>query len=80
MTVKATTQIGMSNMTKLSSKVALSVLAVAAMLSSPAFAKAHHQVGQDNGAAVYSAPGNDIPAYDADGGVVGIANPDQAQR
>ncbi len=62
-----------------STKVALSALAVVAVLSSPAFAKAHHQVGQDNGAA-YTVPGNDIPAYDADGGVVGIANPDQAQR
>jgi hypothetical protein len=65
-------------MKTLSTTVALSALAVAAMLTSPAFAKSHHQVSQDNAAAVYTvAPGSDIPAYDSEGSVVGVANPDQ---
>jgi hypothetical protein len=65
-------------MKTLNTKVALSALAIAAMLSSPALAKSHHQVSQDNSAAAYNvAPGNDIPAYDSEGSVVGIANPDQ---
>jgi hypothetical protein len=72
------------NMKTLSSKLALSALAVAALLTSPAFAKSHHQVSQDNAAVYNAVPGSDIPAYDSEGGVVGIANPDvygaQSQR
>jgi len=66
-------------MKNLNAKVALSALAIVAMISSPAFAKSRHQVSQDNSAAAYNAaaPGSDIPAYDSEGGVVGIANPDQ---
>ena len=54
-------------MKKINTKVALSALAIAAMLTGPAFAKSHHQqVSQDNGSAAYSAaPGSDIPAYNA---------------
>ncbi len=59
-------------------KVALSAVAVAALVASPAFAKSHRVVYQDNAAATYfTAPGNDIPAYDSQGAVVGVANPDQ---
>jgi len=60
-------------------KLALSALAVTALLASPAFAKSHRVLNQDNLAANYvtAAPGSDIPAYDSEGGVVGIANPDQ---
>jgi hypothetical protein len=66
-------------MKNLNAKVALSALAIVAMISSPALAKSHRQVSQDNGAAAYNTatPGSDIPAYDNEGGVVGIANPDQ---
>jgi hypothetical protein len=64
-------------MKTLSTKVALSAVAVAVLLSSPAFAKKAHQVSQDNASAVYAAPGNDIPGYTNEGDVVGIANPDQ---
>ena len=65
-------------MKKINTKVALSALAIAAMLTGPAFAKSHHQVvSQDNGSAYSAAPGSDIPAYNSEGGVVGIANPDQ---
>jgi hypothetical protein len=77
MTGQGDEEIGCSNMKTLSTKVALSALAIAALLTSPAFAKSHH-VSQDNGAAInYAAPGNDIPGYTNDGSVVGIANPDQ---
>jgi hypothetical protein len=60
-------------------KLALSALAVTALIASPAFAKSHRVLNQDNTAANYvtAAPGSDIPAYDSEGGVVGIANPDQ---
>lgn len=66
-------------MKTLSTKVALSALAIAALLTSPAFAKKAHQVSQYqyNDATVYAAPGNDIPGYTNDGSVVGIANPDE---
>jgi hypothetical protein len=72
-------------------KTALSAVAVAALLASPAFARSHHVVYQDNatgyvdaapgyvGAApdyLTAAPGNDIPGYASDGTTVGIANPD----
>jgi hypothetical protein len=66
-------------------KLALSAVAVAALASSPALAKAHHAF-QDNASAGYVnvAPGGDIPGYDSQGNVVGIANPDwygaQSQR
>jgi hypothetical protein len=65
-------------------KFALSALAVAALVSSPALAKTH-RVLQDNGSSyVTAAPGSDIPGYDSQGNVVGIANPDwygtQSQR
>jgi hypothetical protein len=44
----------------------------------PAFAKSHRAVYQDYAAGyATAAPGSDIPAYDAEGSVVGIANPDQ---
>ncbi|HUC49542.1 MAG TPA: hypothetical protein VMA30_09170 [Xanthobacteraceae bacterium] len=67
-------------------KSVLSAVAVAALVASPAFAKSHRVVYQDNAAVGYvdaapgyatAAPGNDIPAYDSQGSVVGIANPDQ---
>jgi hypothetical protein len=58
-------------------KVALAALAVAVLATGPALAKSHRVVLQDNAATVYAAPGNDIPGYNADGSVVGIANPDQ---
>lgn len=65
-------------------KLALSALAVTALVASPALARTHHVI-QDNAAATYlAAPGNDIPGYSADGSVVGVANPDwygaQSQR
>jgi hypothetical protein len=65
-------------MKTLNTKVALSALAIVAVLSSPALAKSHHQASQDNSAATYNvAPGNEIAGYDSEGGVVGVANPDQ---
>jgi hypothetical protein len=66
-------------------KLALSAVAVAALAASPAFAKTH-RVLSDNASAGYVtvAPGGDIPGYDSQGNVVGIANPDwysaQSQR
>jgi hypothetical protein len=74
-----------------STKVALSALAVAALLSSPALAaKRTHQVNQDyvnqdvanrqtyNGYGAYTtAPGTGVAGYDSEGGVVGIASPEQ---
>ncbi len=63
-------------------KLALSAVAIAALASSPAFARTH-RVLQDY-AYVTAAAGGDIPAYDSQGTVVGIANPDwysaQSQR
>ncbi|MGA7429030.1 MAG: hypothetical protein WBD33_21005 [Xanthobacteraceae bacterium] len=65
-------------MKTLSTKAVLAALAVTALVASPAFAKSHRVVYQDNaGAYTTAVAGSDIPAYDADGGVVGIANPDQ---
>lgn len=66
-------------------KLALSALAVTTLVASPAFARTHRLVNQDNAAAAYlAAPGSDIPGYAADGSVVGVANPDwygvQSQR
>jgi len=67
-----------------STKVALAVLAVAALATGPALAKSHHVALQDNAGTVYAAPGSDIPGYASDGTTVGIANPDwygaQSQR
>jgi hypothetical protein len=66
-------------------KFALSALAVAALVSSPALAKTHRVI-QDNAPTgfVTAAPGSDIPGYGSQGNVVGIANPDwysvQSQR
>lgn len=72
-----------------STKVALAALATAALLTGPAFAaKKVHQVNQnyvsqdvlpqDQAYGAYrAAPGADIPAYDSQGSVVGIYNPDQ---
>lgn len=58
-------------------KLALAALAVTALVASPAFARTHRLVNQDNGAANYrAAPGSEIPGYSADGSVVGVANPD----
>ena len=65
-------------MKTLSTKAVLTALAVTALLVSPALAKSHRVVSQDYVAGYASAaPGSDIPAYDSEGGVVGIANPDQ---
>jgi hypothetical protein len=64
-------------MKTISTKTVLSALAVTALLASPAFAKSHRVVNQDNTAYTTAASGSDIPAYDSEGGVVGIANPDQ---
>jgi hypothetical protein len=67
-------------------KLALSAVAVAALAASPAFAKTTHRVLSDSASAGYVtvAPGSDIPGYDSQGNVVGIANPDwysaQSQR
>jgi hypothetical protein len=59
-------------MKSLNTKLVLSVLAIVAMLTSPAFAKKPHPVTYNNGSAVYNA----IPGYDRDGAVVAI--PDQS--
>jgi hypothetical protein len=70
-------------MKSLNTKLVLSALGIVAMLTSPAFAQKRHRVNYLNQSAVSTAiPGYDavstaIPGYDKDGGVVGIANPDQ---
>ena len=65
-------------MKTLSTKAVLTALAVTALVASPAFAKSHRVVYQESAAGyATAAPGSDIPAYDNEGGVVGIANPDQ---
>jgi len=64
-------------MKTLSTKAVLTALAVTALVASPAFAKSHRVVYQDNAGGYAAAPGSDIPAYDSEGSVVGIANPDQ---
>jgi hypothetical protein len=64
-------------MKTLSTKAVLTALAVTALLASPALAKSHRVLNQDNTAYTNAYAGSDIPAYDAEGGVVGIANPDQ---
>jgi hypothetical protein len=60
-------------MKSLNTKLVLSALGIVAMLTSPAFAQKRHHVSYVDQSAV-TAP---IPGYDKDGGVVGIANPDQ---
>jgi hypothetical protein len=60
-------------MKSLNTKLVLSALGIVAMLTSPAFAQKRHRVNYLNQSAVSTA----IPGYDKDGGVVGIANPDQ---
>jgi hypothetical protein len=65
-------------MKTLSTKAVLTALAVTALLASPAFAKSHRVVYQDNAAGYTTAdPSGEIPAYNGEGSVVGIANPDQ---
>ncbi len=71
-------------MKSLNTKLVLSALGVVAMLTSPAFAQKRHHVSYVNQSAVtvpipgyQSAVTAPIPGYDKDGGVVGIANPDQ---
>jgi hypothetical protein len=70
-------------MKSLNTKLVLSALGIVAMLTSPAFAQKRHHVGYVNQSAVsraipgYEAVSTAIPGYDKDGGVVGIANPDQ---
>jgi hypothetical protein len=64
-------------MKTLSTKAVLTALAVTALVASPAFAKSHRVVYQDNAAYTNASAGSDIPAYDSEGGVVGISNPDQ---
>jgi len=65
-------------------KFAVSTLAVAALVSSPALAKTHRVVQDTGSSFATAAPGSDIPGYDSQGNVVGIANPDwygtQSQR
>lgn len=67
-------------------KLALSALAIAALLSSPALAaKRVHQVNQDQDAVQQAyggyyntaAPGTGVAGYDSEGGVVSVPNPDQ---
>jgi hypothetical protein len=59
-------------MKSLKMKLVLSALGIVAMLTSPAFAQTRHHRYLNRSAV--TAP---IPGYDKDGGVVGIANPDQ---
>jgi hypothetical protein len=61
-------------MKSLNTKLVLSALGIAAMLTGPAFAKKSHQVSHPNESAVYNA----IPGYDKDGAVVGVPDPDQS--
>ena len=70
-------------MKSLNMKLVLSAVGIVAMLTSPAFAQKRDHVSYVDQSAVSTAiPGYDavstaIPGYDKDGGVVGIANPDQ---
>jgi hypothetical protein len=76
-------------MKSLNTKLVLSALGIVAMLTSPAFAQKRHHVSYvDQPAVTAPIPGYQsyvnqsavtapIPGYDKDGGVVGIANPDQ---
>jgi hypothetical protein len=76
-------------MKSLNTKLVVSALGIVAMLTSPAFAQKRHHVSYvDQSAVTAPIPGYQsyvnqsavtapIPGYDKDGGVVGIANPDQ---
>jgi hypothetical protein len=69
-------------------KLVLSIFAVVAMLTSPAFARKAPQATYDNGSAaygsiagspVYGSPAySAIPGYGSDGEVVAIPDPDQS--
>jgi hypothetical protein len=69
-------------------KLVLSIFAVVAMLTSPAFAKKAPQATYNNGSAAYgsivgspvdgSPVYSAIPGYDSDGDVVAIPDPDQS--
>jgi hypothetical protein len=60
----------------LGTKAAISALALAALLTTPAFAAKRHQVSRDPGFAGYY-DATAIPGYDSQGNVVGVPNPDQ---
>jgi hypothetical protein len=62
-------------MKSLNTKLVLSALGIAVMLTGPAFAKKPHQVPQASESANYMA----IPGYDSEGAVVGIPDPDQSR-
>jgi hypothetical protein len=70
-------------MKSLKTKLVLSALGIVAMLTSPAFAQTRHHRYVNRSAVTAPIPGYQsavtapIPGYDKDGGVVGIANPDQ---
>ena len=70
-------------MKSLKTKLVLSALGIVAMLTSPAFAQTRHHRYVNQSAVTAPIPGYQsaviapIPGYDKDGGVVGIANPDQ---
>ena len=60
-------------------KFVLSIFAVAAVLTSPAFAKKAQQATQNNGSAVYASPlYGAILGYGNEGNVVAIHAPDQS--
>jgi hypothetical protein len=60
-------------------KFALSIFALAAVLTSPASAKKAQQATQNNGSAVYGSPlYGAIPGYGNEGNVVAIPDPDQS--
>ena len=70
-------------MKSLNAKWVLSVFAVVAMLTSPAFAKKAQQATYNKGAPAYgSVVGSPvygaIPGYDSDGNVVAIPDPEQS--
>ena len=70
-------------MKSLNTKLVLSALGIVAMLTNPDCEKRHHVSYVNESAVTASIPGYQsavtapIPGYDKDGGVVGIANPDQ---
>ena len=66
-------------MKSLNAKLVLSIFAVVAMLTSPAFAKKAQQATHNNASSVYSSPlYSAIPGYDRDDNVVAIPDPDQS--
>jgi hypothetical protein len=58
-------------MKSINTKSVLAALGIVALLASPAFAKKAHVVRDQSGVS------QAIPGYDANGGVVGIPDPDQ---